>query len=453
MHCSRLTLSSARLCLTWAVMAAALLGGTERTLAQDAPPVEAPTADMVDTDESSSSKVYTSPQSILADFFGRRRAGMVVHGIEDMVGIAATGISPMFVLSVVSPTVYFLSEPDQRSELIFLYQPWFFIPVILVTLMVAFKDTVLSFASYLKMPLDILGILFNVIGFFLGFRLIYHFLDIQIGSEAGVGGSILAIGILILMFAFYTSIWVLSNVFEVLILINPFPMIDTILRVGRIGILLVMYAACWIHPALGGLIALPILILSLITFERSLRTTLLGFRLVWDVALFRKEKIAPGQSKFTVFSSVGGALPWMTLGKVVQTDQGLAFHYRRFSIGPTHCIELPSGPYAIGQGSLFPGLLKETKSGSQLIVRFPASFRGQEEVLAERFGTDDVHDFRLSTMALTVWKNVWQFFVGRRKEEASLTKESDDSHACSEDVNLESMASDSSEELSNADQG
>ncbi|WP_158265231.1 hypothetical protein [Blastopirellula marina] len=453
MHCSRPTMLPWKCCLIWAVLGAALLGAADMGFAQEAPLAGESASDVIDPDEVSSSKVYTSPQSILADFFGRRRAGMVVHGIEDMVGIAATGISPMFVLSVVSPTVYFLSEPDQRSELIFLYQPWFFIPIILVTLMVAFKDTVLSFASYLKMPLDILGILFNVIGFFLGFRLIYHFLDIPIGSEAGVGGSLLAIGILILMFAFYISVWVLSNVFEVLILINPFPLIDTMLRVGRIGILLLMYAACWIHPALGGMIALPILIISLIMFERSLRTTLLGFRLVWDVALFRKEKIASGQTTFTVFSSVGGSLPWMTLGKAVQTDQGLSFHYRRFSIGPTHCIELPSGPYAIGRGSLFPGLLKETDSGSQLIVRFPASFRGQEDVLAERFGSEDVHDFRLSTMARSAWKNSWQFLFGRREKDADPAEAQDSGDPCSEDAHAESLAVDPPEPVSQPDQG
>ncbi|RCS54543.1 hypothetical protein DTL42_05240 [Bremerella cremea] len=365
------------------------------------------------SEETSDAKLYTSPQSILSDFFGRRRAGMVVNGLGDIVGITATGMSPLLVLSVTSPTVYFLTEPDRREALIFLYQPWFFIPIILMTLLVALKDTVLTFASYLKMPLDLLGILFHLIGFLVGFRLIYQLLDIHVSSSSGPLSGTLAIALLTLMFAFYTSIWVLSNVFEVLILINPFPLVDTVLRVGRVFVLVVMYAACWVHPVLGFVIALPILLVSLLTFERSLRTTLLGFRLAYDIALFRREPIEPRQTEFTVFSSFTGYLPWMTLGKLVQTTAGWEFRYRRFLIGPTRCCEIPDGPYSIARGSLFPGLMQQAGSGMQLIVRFPASYRGEEEDLAQCFGTCEVHDFRWSTFAYSFWSTLWRFTFGR----------------------------------------
>ncbi|MBA2117326.1 hypothetical protein HOV93_45230 [Planctomycetes bacterium FF15] len=368
-------------------------------------------------------KVYTSPQSILADFFGKRRAGIVVNGLEDLVGITATGLSPLMVLSIASPAVYLLTETDRREELIFLYQPWFFIPIILVTLLMAFKDTVLTFASYLKMPLDILGILFHLIGFLLGFRLVYHFLDINLGAEGGPLGTILTIGIIILMFAFYTSVWVLSNVFEVLILINPFPLVDTFLRVSRIGVLLFMYAACWIHPALGGMIAIPILIVSLLTFERSLRTTLLGFRLAGDVILFRSDKVEQDRDRLTTFASIGGSLPWMTLGKLVKKDETWTFAYRRFSIGPTHSIAIAPGPYVIAKGSLFPGLLTQTYKGTQLIVRFPASYRGREEALATVFKTSEIQDFRLSTMAKTAWNTIWRSFFRRSPKPDDLALE------------------------------
>ncbi len=382
--------------------------------------LDSPHSDIVSEDDSQD-KVYTSPQSILANFFGRRRAGMVVNGLEDLVGITATGLSPLLVLSVVSPVVYFLTEPGQRAELIFLYQPWFFIPIIIVTAVVAFKDTVLTFASYLKMPLDILGILFHVIGFFLGFRLIYHLLDIHVGAEGGPLGTVLAIGIVVLMFAFYTSIWVMSNVFEVLILINPFPLVDTFLRVGRISILLCMYVACWIHPALGGIIALPILIVSLITFERSLRTTLLGFRLIYDVVLFRTDLIADNSTQLTAFATFAGNLPWMTLGSLVKKDEGWFFSYRRFCVGPSHCIPIEDGPYAIAKGSLFPGLMKQLETGSQLIVRFPASYRGQEDALSKAFQTDDIHDFRWSTMAKSAWSTVVKAFFRRSPKQPPMS--------------------------------
>ncbi|MBI1246335.1 hypothetical protein GC197_00645 [bacterium] len=373
-----------------------------------------------------SSKIYTSPQSILSNFFGRRRAGMLVNGLEDLVGITATGLSPLMVLSVVSPIVYFATAPEQRADLIFLYQPWFFIPIILITLLMAFKDTVLTFASYLKMPLDILGILFHFIGFLLGFRLIYHLLNIHLGEASGPLGMIIMIGIIILMFAFYTSVWVLSNVFEVLILINPFPMVDTLLRVTRVTVLLVMYVACWIHPVLGGLIALPILLVSLFTFERSLRATQLGLRLAGDVVLFRSDKIDDETSQLTAFTSIGGRLPWLTLGRLSKTEGGWVFRFRRLLIGPSKTSPLPKNSFAIAQGSLFPGLLLVTEKGNQLIARFPASYRGQEEALARQFDCEEIHDFRWSTMVQSVWNSLW------RRSSKPTTETSDESTSPSE---------------------
>ncbi|GAA4438694.1 hypothetical protein [Bremerella cremea] len=393
-------------------------GSPTIAFAQDIP---ASAEDFSDAELEGEPKLYTSPQSILSDFFGRRRAGMVVNGLEDIVGVTATGLSPLLVLSIASPVVYFMTDPAQRDSLIFLYQPWFFIPVILITLLMMFKDTVLTFASYLKLPLDILGVLFHLLGFLVGFRLIYHLLDVNLGGQSGPMGTILAFGLVALMFAFYTSVWVMSNVFEVLILINPFPLVDTVLRIGRIGVLLCMYLACWIHPALGGLIAVPILILSLITFERSFRTTILGFRLIGDVFLFRSDKIDENRKKFTTFISLGGPLPWLTLGSISHGDNGWQFSYRFLLIGPSRTIVLPPGPYAIAQGSLFPGLLRVTENGTQLILRFPASYRGQEAALAQRFGCEDIHDFRWGTLTRSMGGSIWRGIFGKGKQPTEAT--------------------------------
>jgi len=373
-------------------------------------------------DPDGTSKVYSSPQSILSDFFGRRRSGLLVSGMEDLVGITATGISPMLVLSVTAPVVYVASEPEARGELMFLYQPWFFIPIILLTLLVLFKDTVLTFASYLKKPLDVLGILFNIVGFLLGFRLIYHLLDIQIGTETSAAGNLFNILILVGMLLFYCSIWLMSNFFEVLILINPFPTVDTLLRVGKISLLISMYIACWIHPALGAMLALPVLLVSIFMFERTLRTSLLGVRLIYDLALFRKDEIT-AETPLTAFSAFASGLPWLAQGRVTQEKDRSCFQFRRYSIGPRKSIPLPSGQYSIGKGSLFPMLVVEIDGKCSSILRFPASYRGQEEALAERFDASEIHDWRWSQQA----NSAWQWFYGLLFDRSRLKCEVEDS--------------------------
>ncbi|MEX0792342.1 MAG: hypothetical protein WD045_04365, partial [Pirellulaceae bacterium] len=177
--------------------------------------------------EAEAARIYTSPQALLSEFIGKRRSGLLLQGMDQVVGVTATGLSPIMVVSFTGPVVYGLTAADERAHLLFLYQPWFFIPAILITVLVLLKDTILTFAGYLKLPLDILGIIFHAMGFLLGFPLIYQLLNVPRGPGEAEGMGLWGVTILVLMYLFYVSTWALSNAFEILILLSPIPLVDT----------------------------------------------------------------------------------------------------------------------------------------------------------------------------------------------------------------------------------
>lgn len=368
--------------------------------------------------EKSKDEIYTSPGHVLSHYFGRRRSGLITSGMENVVGVTATGLSPLMVLSVTGPVIYFLTEPDQRGELFFFYQPWFWILTGICSLIVLFKDTILTFASYLKTPLNILGAIFNFVGFLFGLRLIIYLLGADLGEDPSLTEKLLTYLTIAVMLSFYTAIWIFGNLVEVIILLSPFPLVDTALRILRISVVLVMYVLCWIHPALGLIFALPILLISALTMNRSLQALKLSLRIVWDLVAWRRYPLTPETTSLSAFTVISlPRTPWFTLGKLVKKESGWHFRYRRFLIGPRVDIEVDLSNLQIAKGTLASLAAQKTERGSQVILRFPPGYRGQEETLAKILEGECV-DWSAMTKIRDLWKNRrWPFSRGKEGEE------------------------------------
>ncbi|MCC9609322.1 hypothetical protein LOC68_05800 [Blastopirellula sp. JC732] len=355
-------------------------------------------------------EIYASPGHVLSHYFGRRRSGLITSGMENVVGVTATGLSPLMVLSVTGPVVYFMTDADQRGELFFFYQPWFWIITGICSLIVVFKDTILTFASYLKTPLNILGAIFNFVGFLFGFRLIIYLLGADLGSDPSLAEKVLTYATMVVMLSFYASIWIFGNLVEVIILLSPFPLVDTALRFLRIGVVVTMYVLCWIHPALGLMFALPILIMSALTMNRSLQALKLSARIMWDLVAWRSYPLTSDMTTLTAFTVISlPSTPWFTLGKLVKKENGWHFRYRRFLIGPRVDTLVDLSNLQIAKGTLASVAAQKTESGSQVILRFPPGYRGQEETLAEILGGETA-DWSAMTKIRDMWKNRrWPF--------------------------------------------
>lgn len=368
--------------------------------------------------EARQDEIYSSPGHVLSHYFGRRRSGLITSGMENVVGVTATGLSPLMVLSVTGPAIYFLTEPAERGELFFFYQPWFWIITGICSLIVLFKDTILTFASYLKTPLNILGAIFNFVGFLFGLRLIIYLLGADLGDDPSLVDKLLTYATIVVMLGFYAAIWIFGNLVEVIILLSPFPLVDTTLRVLRISVVLAMYVLCWIHPLLGLLFALPILIIAALTMNRSLQALKLSVRIVWDLVAWRRYPLTPEMTSLAAFTVISlPRTPWFTLGQLVKKENGWHFRYRRFLIGPRVDIEVDLSNLQIAKGTLSSLAAQKTERGSQVILRFPPGYRGQEETLAKILGGECV-DWSAMTKIRDMWKNRrWPFTPQNHGEE------------------------------------
>ncbi|EAQ80020.1 hypothetical protein [Blastopirellula marina] len=354
--------------------------------------------------------LYTSPTHVLSQYFGRRRSGLLTSGMENVVGITATGLSPLMVLSVTGPIVYFTTSAPDRGELFFFYQPWFWIITGICSLIVILKDTILTFASYLKSPLDVLGSLFNFVGFLFGFRLIIYLLGADLGNDPSLAEKFLTYLTIVVMLGFYAAIWIFGNLVEVIILLSPFPLVDTTLRFSRIAIVVVMYVLCWIHPLLGLMFALPILIIAALTLNRSLQALKLSARIGWDLVAWRRYRLSPAAESLTAFTVISlPRTPWFTLGQLVKKENGWHFRYRRFLIGPRvdNLVDLTN--LQIVKGTLSSLAVQKQDERSRLLLRFPPGYRGQEETLAQILGGETA-DWSAITKIRDIWKNGrWPF--------------------------------------------
>ncbi|UUO05272.1 hypothetical protein M4951_18050 [Blastopirellula sp. J2-11] len=354
--------------------------------------------------------LYTSPTHVLSQYFGRRRSGLLTSGMENVVGVTATGLSPLMVLSVTGPIVYFTTDSADRGELFFFYQPWFWIITAICSLIVILKDTILTFASYLKTPLDVLGSLFHFVGFLFGFRLIIYLLGADLGTDPSLAEKFLTYLTIVVMLGFYAAIWIFGNLVEVIILLSPFPLVDTTLRFSRIAMVVVMYVLCWIHPLLGLMFALPILIIAALTLNRSLQALKLSARISWDLIAWRRYPLSPETTSLTAFTVVSlPRTPWFTLGQLVKKENGWHFRYRRFLIGPCvdNLVDLTN--LQIAKGTLSSLAVQKQEERSRVILRFPPGYRGQEETLAQILGGETA-DWSAITKIRDLWKNRrWPF--------------------------------------------
>ena len=221
-----------------------------------------------------------------------------------------------------------------------------------------------------------------------------------------------SVAIICVMFLFYISVWILGNCVEVLIIISPFPFVDFILKAFRISLILAMYVLCWIHPVLALLVAIPIILISLITFERSLRLLWLGIRLSIDLVLMRKTEVTETEDRITAFSIAGrDGLPWFTLGHLIESEGEWWFVVRRFIIGPKRRYEIDVEQAAIARGNLFPSLVDTVEETPTVILRLMPCYRGQEEQVAQLFDSNQVIDMSLSRSLSAAWtwvRSLWQ---------------------------------------------
>jgi len=338
---------------------------------------------------------------------------------------ALTGKSPWLVMGV-GGAIQFFGTPDEQKERLGLFaQPWVWGTMLVLVLLVGFKDTVLTLFSQLKLPLDALAQAFHAAGGLFG--LIY------LGASA-FGGDAQAQGLVadsappptfmdqvgsfvlwLLMCGVHLAVWVVFNTVEVAILLNPIPFVDTCLKAFRTAVVGVISGAAAIHPVFGFVLALPVILVCLLLVPVALRFSVAGAVFTADVfkRLFGIKPV-PGAPVRAFAALAFPGVPLYTFGTVERGQQGLEFVYRRAFFLWKRRIPIPWEQVAVASGGVLPRLIELGDRGGTWL-RFPPRYRKMEPELALTLGLGDVHHKSISTSLGKAFRRVWDWITGKSK--------------------------------------
>lgn len=342
---------------------------------------------------------------------------------------ALTGKSPWLVMGV-GGAVQFFGTPDEQKERLGLFaQPWVWGTMLVLVLLVGFKDTVLTMFSQLKLPLDALAQAFHGAGGLFGV--------IYLGASA-FGGDPLpdtqAQGLVsdpahastfldqagsfvlwLLMCGVHLAVWVVFNTVEVAILLNPIPFVDTCLKAFRTAVIGVISGAAAIHPVFGFVLALPVILVCLLLVPVALRFSVAGA--VFTIDVFKRlfgVRPKPG-APVRAFAALGfPGVRLYTFGTVERGPNGLEFVYRRAFFLWKRRMPIPWERVAVASGGVLPRLIELGDRGSTWL-RFPPRYRKMEPELALTLGLGDVHHKSISTsLGKAFWRS-WDWITGKSK--------------------------------------
>jgi hypothetical protein len=351
---------------------------------------------------------------------------------------ALVGKSPWLVVGAGGAYQYLTADAAEREKLGVFASPWVWGTMLVLVGLVAFKDTLLSAASYLKMPLNALAEVMHTTGGAFGFVYLGSVAfggdpNTAAGSEtASLGSAVYAaeptsvasqlgdFALYACMCVVHAAVWVVFNTVEVVILLNPFPFVDTALKAGRTAVIGVITGVAQIHPVLGFVAALPVILVSFGLVPIALRFGVVGYVFTLD-ALKRLFGFTPRTT-----GPVKGFASWglkgvrlYTFGTVGAGAGGLEFAFRRFFVLWTKRVPIPIG-VAVSSGILTPSLVTVKPDGGQsTTVRFPPRYGGREAELAQQLGLGEVLDGSLGTTLGAAWRQFKAWLFGKKEVTAA----------------------------------
>jgi hypothetical protein len=354
-----------------------------------------------------------------------------------LAAITSTAISPLVGVCALGMWQYYHTPPEQRDQLPLIQKPKFWIPIMLLLVLIFIKDTVGGFAPLIKKPLDAIEVLFvnhaalvliafpvvlnqvarvmgveslrGLFGYVLGEPIVYA----ATAQTSGVNHAFsVATAVLYTVVGLVVTfvVWLVGHSLDVLALISPFPFLDFWLKTIRNTIFAVLAITSIISPHLGLLLCLGVIAFSFLMFGWALRTAVFGTVFAWEllrVLLFdAQSKPKPGES-VPAFSTRVRKVPRRTYGRLYAgQDSTLLFGYRRLLVGPEKKVPVgKASSFEVGQGIFFPSVIEPIESAGKhrVVFRLLPTHRGAEESVRSCLELAAVRDVRFTKGLRSFW--------------------------------------------------
>jgi len=352
--------------------------------------------------------------------------------------ITSTAISPLVGVCVIGMWQYYRTPPELRDQLPMIQKPKFWIPILVLLVLIFIKDTFGGFAPLIKKPLDAVEVLFlnHAALVLIVFPVVLEQVARVMGlpSLRGLFAAALSEPIVYAATAAQTSgvhhalsvatallytvaglvitfvVWLVGHSFDVLAMISPFPFLDLLLKTIRNIIFAVLAVTAVLSPNLGLLLCLCLILFSFLIFGWALRTAVFGTVFAWgllEVLLFNTQRAPRPGEGVAAFSTRVRKLPRRTYGRLYPGPDGtLLFGYRRLLVGPKNNVVVgKASSFEVGQGVFFPSVIEpiESTGKHRVVFRLLPTHRGAEESVRGCLGLEKVRDVRFTKGIRAFW--------------------------------------------------
>jgi hypothetical protein len=190
----------------------------------------------------------------------------------------------------------------------------------------------------------------------------------------------------------------LFNSVEAVLVINPFPVVDPVLKGFRTTIIGFFYGLSRIHTGLGFLGALCVFVVCLCVVHFCLRLAIISFVYSFGILwrMFGGAVEPKGDNLRAFFCWHFHGAPWLMYGWVGRAEDGnLEFTYKRLFLAWERTAALSANP-AVAIGTLNPCLLGPDTSGERHpLLRFSPIYLGREASIGKVLQVDQIENISL----------------------------------------------------------
>ena len=219
-------------------------------------------------------------------------------------------------------------------------------------------------------------------------------------------------------FAIYVAVWVCAQACNVLILLSPSSLLDTVLTVAKTFIAVLLLSLAGTVP--GHLLALSLVVLALFLFPRALRLVVFGTLVSHDLVRHRllgrpTTPPLPNQPLRCFTSCRLGPIPSLTCGRIDVQEGVLAFSWRPLMVAPKRTLHTEIDPTAcsLARGFLSPVLWWDngTEAVRVQIFRLLPATAAHLDLLADQLGVTVLEDSSVRARLAEGWRWCRTLFV------------------------------------------
>jgi len=341
--------------------------------------------------------------------------------------LTGVAITPLLGTSGYGLYKWWNTPPEQRAQLPWFAQMWFWLPALLLVTLCFIKDTAGSaLPTVVKKPFDVLEALENKISGLVATGAVVPFLMLMAKDTGAPQAMLSSLGVAAADFAWLYNIFVIpismvafffvflaSNAINVLIILSPFTTVDAALKGARLALLGTITVSALANPWVGAAWALFLILGSYFVAGWSFRLSHYGTVYLWDFLTFRSKRFKPNPTRNRMFLGRRiNKVPARTYGTLGCDENGaLVLKYRPWLLLNPRVLVLPAGNYAVGKGLVNSEVVTIEGEKTRTALLLPPRYRDHEAALVKIYGLTDVRPIGLSAAA----KWVKDFFA--RKEE------------------------------------